>query len=108
MLRLSHILTTAALVAVCAAPASAATFEQLQPADQTGDAPARPPTPGGAAATSPLRRPRPGLGPGLRSPDARRRRSTEGSADRDAYVLNRDYGSPDALDAAPQAGRPGA
>ena len=29
MLRLSHILTTAALVAVCAAPASAATFEEL-------------------------------------------------------------------------------
>jgi hypothetical protein len=38
MLRLSHILTTAALVAVCAAPASAATFEQLHPGDQNGDA----------------------------------------------------------------------
>ena len=34
MLRLSHILTTAALVAVCAAPASAATFEQLKGSDQ--------------------------------------------------------------------------
>ena len=58
MLRLSHILTTAALVAVCAAPASAATFEQLN--------------------------------------------SDSSQSQGEAYVLNRDYGSPDALDAAPQ------
>ena len=38
MLRLSHILTTAALVAVCAAPASAATFEQLHSSDQNDGA----------------------------------------------------------------------
>ena len=56
MLRLSHILTTAALVAVCAAPASAATFEDLHSTAQNDDA--------------------------------------------SNYVLNRDYGSPDAADAA--------
>ncbi len=38
MLRLSHILTTAALVAVCAAPASAATFEQLHSTAQNDGA----------------------------------------------------------------------
>ena len=82
MLRLSHILTTAALVAVCAAPASAATFEQLQGSDKNEGA-------SNAAAD-----------PGWRSS------YQPAPAGRDAYVLNRDYGSPDALDAAPQpAGR---
>ena len=38
MLRLSHILTTAALVAVCAAPASASTFEQLHSSAQNDGA----------------------------------------------------------------------
>ena len=89
MLRLSHILTTAALVAVCAAPASAATFEDLHSTAQNDGASKAPPTPGGAAATSPLRR------------------RTASRASRE-YVLNRDYGSPDAVDAARQAADPGA
>jgi hypothetical protein len=82
MLRLSHILTTAALVAVCAAPASAATFEQLHSTAQSDGA-------SKAAADT-----------GWRSSYQPAPQS------RGAYVLNRDYGSPDALDAAPQpAGR---
>jgi hypothetical protein len=86
MLRLSHILTTAALVAVCAAPASAATFEQLQGSDKSH----------GASTT--------GQRQDLRSPDAVDAAQHRGlyASDRDTYVLNRDYGSPDALDAAPQ------
>ena len=90
MLRLSHILTTAALVAVCAAPASAATAEEFrssyQPAPQSQT----------------------GHGQDLRSPDAVDAAQHRGlyAPDRGGYVLNRDYGSPDALDAAPQpAGR---
>ena len=66
MLRRSHILTTAALLAVCATPASAATYEDL------------------------------------RSPDAVDAAEHRGpyEADRGPYTLNRDYGSPDAADAA--------
>ena len=84
MLRLSHILTTAALVAVCAAPASAATFEQFHSSQ-----PAPPST---------------SQGQDLRSPDAVDAAQHRGlyAQDRGPYVLNRDYGSPDALDAAPQ------
>jgi hypothetical protein len=78
MLRLSHILTTAALVAVCAAPASAATFEQLHANDQNDGA-------SKAAADT-----------GWRSS------YQPAPPSRGAYVLNRDYGSPDAVDAAPQ------
>jgi hypothetical protein len=85
MLRLSHILTTAALVALCAAPASAATFEQLHP---------------GAPSKA-------GHGQDLRSPDAVDAAQHRGlyadgrgaTSDRDSYVLNRDYGSPDRVDA---------
>jgi hypothetical protein len=86
MLRLSHILTTAALVAVCAAPASAATFEQLQGSDKND-----------SASTI-------GQSQDLRSPDAVDAAQHRGlyAQDRGPYVLNRDYGSPDALDAAPQ------
>ena len=91
MLRLSHILTTAALVAVCAVPASADTgwrssYQPVPPSDTGQD---------------------------LRSPDAvdaaqhRGLYATErgSTGDRGAYVLNRDYGSPDAADQAP-AGDP--
>ena len=85
MLRLSHILTTAALVAVCAAPASAATFENLHSTAQNDGA-------SKAAADT-----------GWRSSYQPAPPSTTGS-----YVLNRDYGSPDALDAARQAADPGA
>jgi len=91
MLRLSHILSTAALVAVCAAPASAATFQELHSTAKNDGAPK-------AAAE----------GQDLRSPDAVDAAEHRGlyAPDRGAYVLNRDYGSPDALDAAPQpAGR---
>jgi len=90
MLRLSHILTTAALVAVCAAPASAATFEELHSTAQND----------GASKT--------GQGQDLRSPDAVDAAQHRGlyANDRGSYVLKRDYGSPDALDAAPQPTRP--
>jgi hypothetical protein len=81
MLRLSHILTTAALVAVCAAPASAATFEQLH-SDSSKSA--------GQAYV---------LNRDYGSPD---RIDAASKSQGQAYVLNRDYGSPDALDAAPQ------
>ena len=78
MLRLSHILTTAALVAVCAAPASAATFEQFHQSEaKTGD----------------------GQGYVLNrdygSPDR-----IDVARGESSYVLNRDYGSPDTADAA--------
>jgi hypothetical protein len=92
MLRLSHILTTAALVAVCAAPAAAHSGwrSSYQPA---------PPSTTGQSQD-------------LRSPDAVDAAQHRGlyASERDAghppsYVLNRDYGSPDAADRAP-AGDP--
>jgi hypothetical protein len=87
MLRLSHILTTAALVAVCAVPASAAESEQYRSSYQPV-----PPS---------------DTGQDLRSPDAVDAAQHRGlyASDRGAYVLNRDYGSPDAADRAP-AGDP--
>jgi hypothetical protein len=81
MLRLSHILTTAALVAVCAAPASAATFEQLNSDSSKSQ---------GQAYV---------LNRDYGSPD---RIDATSKSQGQAYVLNRDYGSPDALDAARQ------
>jgi hypothetical protein len=89
MTRLTHILTTAALVvAVSAVPALAAPYEQLngeggfrttyQPASDAG-------------------------GQDLRSPDAVDAAANRGiysSDDKHPYALNRDYGSPDAVDAA--------
>ena len=89
MLRRSHILTTTALLAVCAAPASAITHEDLH----------APSAKGAAHQTSP--QPSTG-GQDLRSPDARDAAEHRGpyEADRGPYVLNRDYGSPDAADAA--------
>jgi hypothetical protein len=104
MLRLSHILTTAALVAVCAAPASAATYEQLHSTGNDGASK--------AWAASDYRtsyQPAPpsktGHGQDLRSPDAVDAAAHRGlyASDRGAYVLNRDYGSPDAADAAQHA-----
>jgi hypothetical protein len=82
MLRLTHIFTTAALVAVCAAPASAATFEQLHPSDRNA-----PPSQ---------------TGQDLRSPDAVDAAQHRGlyAADQGSFVLNRDYGSPDRVEAA--------
>jgi hypothetical protein len=85
MLRLSHILTTAAFVAVCAAPASATTFEQLHSDSSKSQ---------GQAYV---------LNRDYGSPD---RIDAASKSQGEAYVLNRDYGSPDAADAAPQpAGR---
>jgi hypothetical protein len=81
MLRLSHILTTAALVAVCAAPASAATFEQIHSDSSKSQ---------GQAYV---------LNRDYGSPD---RIDAASKSQGQAYVLDRNYGSPDALDAARQ------
>jgi hypothetical protein len=95
MLRRSHILTTAALLAVCATPASAATYEQLRAGESraSGDVPP-PPSSMAASAADEYK--------DLRSPDAVDAAGHRGlyAADRDQYALNRDYGSPDAADAA--------
>ena len=103
MLRLSHILTTAALVAVCAAPASAATFEQLHGSDKN-DGAAKAADTGWRSSYQPAPPSTTGQAQDLRSPDAVDAAQHRGlyASDPDAYVLNRDYGSPDALDAAPQ------
>jgi len=87
MLRRSQILTTAALLAVCAAPASAAPWDELRgskasatPAQAAPADVAPPPSSIAAGAAKEYQ--------ALRSPDEA------------PYVLNRDYGSPDAVDAA--------
>jgi hypothetical protein len=112
MLRRSHILTTAALLAVCATPASAATWEELH---SNGDVA---PPPSSIAASDAhgyqdLRSPdardaardagsTPEPGQDLRSPDATDAAAHRGLYEPDggSYALNRDYGSPDAVDAA--------
>jgi hypothetical protein len=80
------ILTTAAVMAVLAGPASAATYEdkfrtsyQPSPAEQTGGQDLRSPDAVDAAAQRGIYAPETNSGP---------------------YALNRDYGSPDAADAA--------
>jgi uncharacterized iron-regulated membrane protein len=113
MLRLSHILTTAALVAVCAAPASAATFEQLQGSDKSdgGSKPAA--DTGWRSSYQPAPASNTSQGQDLRSPDAVDAAAHRGiyaghggaTGEGGSYVLNRDYGSPDAADRAP-AGDP--
>ena len=104
MLRLSHILTTAALVAVCAAPASAATFEELHSTAQNDGASKAAADTEWRSSYQPAPPPKADTGQDLRSPDAVDAAAHRGiyAPDRGAYVLNRDYGSPDALDAAPQ------
>lgn len=116
MLRRSQILTTTALLAVCAAPASAATFEDLHPRDVATPSSIAPPSSIAASEGNGYQ--------DLRSPDARDAAREAGSATQlsqdlrspdaiDAaqhrglyeaepgrYVLDRDYGSPDAVDAA--------
>jgi hypothetical protein len=67
MLRRSHILTTAALLAACVTPASAATYEDLRSPDAV---------------------------------DAAAHRGLYTTEDKGPYTLNREYGSPDAVDAA--------
>jgi hypothetical protein len=83
MLRRSHILTTAALLAVCATPAFAAPYEDLRSPDAVDAAEHR-----GLYAERPSESPFPSLS------------AQAGRAARGPYVLNRDYGSPDAVDAA--------
>ena len=102
MLRLSHILTTAALVAVCAAPASAAPFEQLHANAQNDGASKAAADTGWRSSYQPIPPSKTGQGQDLRSPDAVDAAQHRGlyANDRGAYVLNRDYGSPDAVDVA--------
>ena len=87
MLRRTHILTTAALMAVFAVPASAATYEDLT------DPPPAPSSIATSAADEYQ---------DLRSPDAKDAAEQSGiyKAESGPYVLDRDYGSPDAADAA--------
>ena len=100
MLRLSHILTTAALVAVCAAPASASTFEQLHSSAQNDGASKAAADTGWRSSYQPAPPSNTGQGQDLRSPDAIDAAQHRGVyAPDSAYVLNRDYGSPDAMDA---------
>ena len=102
MLRFSHILTTAALVAVCAAPASAATFEQLHGSDKSDGASKAAADTGWRSSYQPVPPSNTGQGQDLRSPDAVDAAQHRGIYEpkSDGYALNRDYGSPDAADAA--------
>ena len=94
MFRRSHILTTAALLAVCATPASAATYEDLQSDGAASGAVAPPASSIAASAADDYQ--------DLRSPDTVDAAEHRGlhAADRGQYALNRNYGSPDAADAA--------
>jgi hypothetical protein len=103
MLRLSHILTTAALVAVSAAPASAATFEQLHSDSSKSQGQAYVlnrdyGSPDRIDAASKSQGKADVLDRNYGSPDALD--ASRQPAERGTYVLNRDYGSPDAADAA--------
>jgi hypothetical protein len=85
MLRRNHLIVTAALVALCALPATAAAQQDLRMPD-TRDAAA-------ASADDAYQ--------DLRSPDAKDAAREAGTAaDSGPYVLDRAYGSPDAVDAA--------
>jgi hypothetical protein len=87
MSRRTPLITTAALLAVCATPASAATWE-----DMSGSAP--PPSSIAISAEEEYQ--------DLRSPDAKDAAANHGvnRSDQGTYVLDRSYGSPDAVDAA--------
>jgi hypothetical protein len=116
MLRRSHIITTEALLAVCATPASAATFEDLQSNGSGTSADVAPPPSSIATSAADeyqdLRSPDAKdaardaegagqLGQDLRSPDAADAAAHRGIyAPDEQYTLNRDWGSPDAVDAA--------
>jgi hypothetical protein len=86
MFRRNHMIVTAALVAVCAVPAGAAAQQDLRMPD-TRDAAA-------ASAADDYQ--------DLRSPDAQDAAAHRGlyQPDEGPWVLDRDYGSPDAADAA--------
>jgi hypothetical protein len=99
MLRMKHLIATAAVVALSAAPASAAPWEDLH---QNGTQAAPPPSSIAASegdAYGELREP----SQDLRSADAKdaaEHRGLYAIEGKGQYVLNRDYGSPDAVDAA--------
>ncbi len=119
MLRRNHLIVTAALVAVCALPATAAAQQDLRMPD-TRDAAAAsgdmPPPPSSIATEAErsyrdLRSPdakdaareavtSPAPRQDLRSPDAIDAAQHRGLYESGPYVLNRGYGSPDAVDAA--------
>jgi hypothetical protein len=100
MIRRSHILTTAALLAVCATPASAATWEDLHSTGTTGDA-APPPSSIAASAADEYQQLRSEgtseLGRAYGSPDAAD--AARAAEPAEQYVLDRKFGSPDAADA---------
>jgi hypothetical protein len=100
MLRRSHILTTAALVAVCAVPTTAIAQQDLRSPDAK-DA-AREAGVDSGYRTSYQPTPPSTGGQDLRSPDAADAAAHRGlyEAGSSQYVLDRDYGSPDAVDAA--------
>ena len=130
MIRVSHILTTAAIMAVAAGPASAATFEELHSTDRSeaastasadsGFRTTYQPVPASSQGGQDLRSPdavdaaqhrgiyapeaetAPAGGQDLRSPDTVDAAQHRGIYEQkpDGYTLNRDYGSPDAVDAA--------
>ena len=129
MIRVSHILTTAAIMAVAAGPASAATFEELHSTDRSEPASTASadsgfrttyqPVPASSQGGQDLRSPdavdaaahrgmyaeaetSPAGGQDLRSPDAVDAAQHRGIYEpkSDGFTLNRDYGSPDAVDAA--------
>ena len=84
MLRRSHILTTAALLAVCATPASAATYEELQSDGAAGGDVAPPPSSIVASAADEYQ--------DLRSPDTVDAAEHRGLHEADGqHALNRDY-----------------
>ena len=95
MLRRRHIITTAALLAVCATPASAVPYEEMRTGGLGANGDVPPAASTLAASVADEYR-------DLRSPDAVDAAGHRGlyAADRDQYALNRDYGSPDAADAA--------
>jgi hypothetical protein len=88
MLRRNHLITTAALMAVCAVPASAQTYQDLRSPDAK-DA---------AREAGVVQQPT----QDLRSPDAEDAAQHRGiyETDKGPYVLDREFGSPDAADAA--------
>jgi hypothetical protein len=100
MIRFTHILTTAAIMAVAAGPASAATFEQTH-SDRSEAASTATAESGFRTTYQPVPASSQG-GQDLRSPDAVDAAQHRGMYERkaDGYVLNREYGSPDAVDAA--------
>ncbi len=100
MLRMKHLIATAAVVALSAAPASAATWEDTHP----NGTQAVPPPPSSIASSEgqaygELREPSQDLRSGD-AKDAAEHRGLYAVEHNSPYALNRDYGSPDAVDVA--------